>query len=483
MGKRSTTRITQKIADQAKAEKSDEYIWDAQQTGLGLRVRASGRKTWVYRWRVGRGPGRRQIIAQLGVYKDSAMSERVTSVDDARAEARKWRTAVDDGRDPRSDHAHGKTIAQLWPAFLEHKQRREGIAPRTIEGYQLHFNAHISTAKYGIASMPISAVTRKDVIRLQRAVADQGRARAEDRYEKAVAEEKPEEYIAKLESKLPTAGNGAANSVGLTVSSFYSWLVSSGELDHSPCEKLAKLPTAGRDPASILDRDDALEALALISKHATNDGHRDILLLLILTTQRVSDIRERRWDDLVLDSTEIPLPYLRIEHHKSRRRTKAAKLVPLGAEALAILLERYPGSPLTPRRADHGWVVEDDLGDGMVWPMLPSSAWAHRIPKVDAPVFPGDDPTKPLTDVWHPWKEISAHATRKRVRLSDVHGLRHAGASLLLAAGVPKELIQEVLHHAPKSGVTDRYLHATADVYARLGEILAPGLGLRREPK
>lgn len=479
MGKRSQIRITQRIADAAAPiEGSDEYIWDAQQTGLGLRVRASGRKTWVYRWRVGMGPGRQQIIAQLGVYRDSALSERIMPVDNARAEARRWRTAIDEGRDPRSDHAQGKTIAQLWPAFLEHKQKREGVAERTIEGYELHFKTHISHAKYGIAVLPVAGVTRRDVIRMQRAVADQGRARAEARYEAAVAAEKDEEYLDKLEAKLPTAGNGAANSVVLTVSSFFSWLVSSGELDHSPCEKIAKLPTAGRDPASILDRDDALEAIQIIGKHATNDGHRDILLLLILTTQRASDIRERCWEDLVLDS-EIPLPYLQIEKHKSRRRTKAAKLVPLGSEALAILLERYPGSPLIPRRTDAGWEVVNELGDGSTWPLLPCSSWAHLLPKAEGPMFPGDDPAKPLTDVWHPWKDIAAHATRKRVRLSDVHGLRHAGASLLLAAGVPKDLIQEVLHHAPKSGVTDRYLHATADVYARLGELLAPGLARR----
>lgn len=480
MGKRSQTRITQKIADQAKAEKGDEYIWDAQQTGLGLRVRASGRKTWVYRWRVGRGPGRRQIIAQLGVYRDSAMGERVMSVDEARGETRRWRAAVDEGRDPRSDHAHGKTIAQLWPDFLEHKRQREGIAPRTIEGYELHFGTHISHAKYGIASLPIAAVKRRDVIRLQRAVADQGRVRAEERYEAAVAAEKDEEYLDKLESKLPTAGNGAANSVVLTVSSFFTWLVSSGDLEHNPCEKIAKLPTAGRDPDSILDRDDAIEAIEVIREHATNDGHRDILLLLILTAQRCSDIRERHWGDVILDDTSLPLPYLRVEKHKSRRRTKQAKLVPLGSEALVILLERWPGSPLTPQLSDGGWVVEDELGDGTVWPLLPSSAWAHRLPKVEGPVFPGEDPAKPLTDVWHPWKDIAAHAKRKRVRRSDVHGLRHAGASLLLAAGVPKELIQQLLHHSAGSQVTDRYLHATADVYARLGEILAPGLGRRR---
>lgn len=182
-------------------------------------------------------------------------------------------------------------------------------------------------------------------------------------------------------------------------SSFFAWLVGSGELDHNLCEKIARLPTAGRDPAGTLDRDDALHALELIRTHATNDGHRDILLLLILTAQRAADIRDRH-----------------------------------------------------------------------------CTAWAHRLPKADGPVFPGADPSKPLTDVWHPWREIAEKATRKRVRMSDVHGLRHAGASLMLAAGVPMELIQQTLHHSARE-TTQIYLHQTADVYARLEELLAPGLG------
>jgi len=239
------------------------------------------------------------------------------------------------------------------------------------------------------------------------------------------------------------------------------------------CEKLPSLPTSGRDPESILDREDALEAMALIREHAHNDGHRDILLLLILTAQRKSDIRLRRWEDLILDHPDVTIPHLRCESHKSRRRTKAAKLIALSPPALAILIARWPGSTIRLEHDSDGdaWVARDPTRS---WPMSPTSVWAAQLPHAEGPIFPGTAPSKPLTDVWHAWREIAKKATRKRVKASDVHGLRHAASSLMLAAGVPRELIQKALHHSPSLGrsVTDRYLHETYDVYQRLWDAL-----------
>lgn len=469
MGKRSETRITQRIADNATAgDRGDATIWDAQQTGLGLRVLATGRKTWVYRWRPAR---RQQACVVIGVYRDSALSEIVMSVAEARVKARAWRAEIDAGRDPRAaSQSAGQTLAEVWPAYLEHKARREGLSPKTLEVYAKHWAAHLSHPRYGLASMPVAEITRRDVIRLQRAIADQGRVKAEARYEAAVAEAREAEYLDKLERRLSTAGNGIANKVVLTVGSVCSWLVASGELDRSPCERIAKLPTAGRDVEAILDREDATHAIALIREHAASDALRDILLTLILTIQRLGDIRDLDWSEVVLGDAELALPYLRIEHHKSRRRTRAAKVVPLGPEVVALLLARWPGSTLRPERTTAGLEVVAE--DGERWPILPSVAWASRLPAASGPVYPSPaDPGRPYQDVYHGWRAIAAKASRPRVRKSDVHGLRHAGASLLQAAGVSRDVIQQALHHSSPA-ITGRYLHATADVFAALGDLL-----------
>ena len=281
--------------------------------------------------------------------------------------------------------------------------------------------------------------------------------------------------MARLERTLDRAGNGAANKAVSTLSTFYKWLVQGGEIDDNPCRGVASLPQAGRDTAKTLDLADATEAIELIRAYEGNDGHRDALLLLIYTLQRSGDILPRRWEDVVLDDdSRGKLPYLVVDRHKSFRRTGKAKYIPLVPEAMAVLLERWPGGQLKPRRAGEGWEVVDER-DGATWPMLPTSAWATRLPEASGPVFPGATPSRPLTDIYHPWRDnIAVSATRQRVREADVHGLRHAGASLLKAAGVPTELIQQVLHHASPS-TTEIYTHTTADALLRLASILAGG--------
>lgn len=465
MGRIARVRITKKVADR-KATSPDEYIWDAQQVGLGLRVLGSGRRTWVYRYRL----GRRQTIAKLGTYKHGHASDVDMPIARAREVARAWRASLDKGLDPRQAMQRtGDTVADYWGAFVEHKRDHENLSPTTLRGYDSLWTAHISNPKYGISTLAARAVSRRDVIRLRKQVAKLGRAKAAARLDAAIQADDGDKIRA-LERRLPTAGNGAANKLVLVISSFFSWLVEEEEVEESPCTNIRKLPTAGRDGDNVLHRDDALEAIDLIRQHARNPGHRDILLLLIFTAQRSSDIRLRRWDDLVLDDPSVPLPYLRIDRHKSRRRTGAAKKVPLSPQALDIVLRRWPEANASVGRTKKGWQVR--VGRRRV-PLLPISDWAGLLPPASGPMFPGDDPRKPLTDVYHQWKDISANSSRPRVRASDVHGLRHAAATLIMATtDADRELIQRVLDHAPGADVTDRYLHDTYDVMVRLGDIL-----------
>ncbi|NJK32134.1 MAG: tyrosine-type recombinase/integrase [Deltaproteobacteria bacterium] len=473
MGDRSV-RITERIASSARAEREYTYVWDAQQPGLGLRVRSTGRKLWVMRWSL----GRRQVIKTIGVYKETELGEVVMAVADARRVAREMRVTVDRGEDPSPEAGRrpaGKTIAARFPEFIEHKRKREGLTERTLEGYQAHFDLHLSSRRYGVADLPVTALTKREIVALQRGVADGARERAAKRLEAARASGAMEK-VAKLERKLPYAGNGAANKVVLTLSSFCAWLVASGELEINPCDGVGSLPTAGRDEESVLTRADAVEALQLIREHAPNHSFRDALLLVALTAQRDSDIRERRWEDVVLTDPEVSIPYLRVDKHKSLRRTKRAKLVPLAPEALTVLLERWPSSTLRARCERDEWVVVDEATEER-WPIYPSSAWADQLPRAQGFIFPSRVKGKPIWGLWHAWEAVREHSQRKRVRASDVHGLRHAGASLMRAMGMSKEEIKDALAHS-HAATTEIYLHRTPDFYTELARQLRTGLGL-----
>jgi len=220
------------MANSVSPSNTSRVIWDIQMVGLGLRVYPSGRKSWVFRYRL----GRRQRLVSVGVFKTAPCADIRMPLNKAREVGRRWRMVLDEGKDPRVElQRRGDSIEEHWTAFIDHKETREQLSASTIRGYQSHWRAHITHKKYGISTMPARSVTRRDLIRLQRSVADRGRAAAAERYNAALEAGKEGASVDKMERSLSTAGNGAANSLMRTVSSLFGWLVYSGELDHSPC--------------------------------------------------------------------------------------------------------------------------------------------------------------------------------------------------------------------------------------------------------
>ncbi len=475
MGKRAAQVLTERVVMAANAEAQPfRYLWDDKVRGFGVRIRASGRRVWVFRWRTRQG---RQRIDEIGVYRDSANSVAIMQLSEARRIALDLRVALDKGEEPKQlaeAASPAPTLAEVWPKFLEDKRLLENRAERTLEGYRNNFDLHVASKRYGISELSVKQVTRADVVAFQRSIVEAARARHEETLSRA-RKAGNDVSVAKLERRGPVAGNGGANRTIAMLSSFYTWLIASGLADANPCDNVPTLPTAGRDAELVLTRADALEAIALIRKHASSDSLRDALLVLILTAQRDSDIREREWSDFVVDDDDVAMPFLRIGKHKSMRRTKQAKLVPLVPEAVAILLARHPGaSGLRAVQREGVWVLERGKKR---WPMYPSTGWAPELAAAAGPIFPGKDPGQPLSGLWHGWIECREHAKSKRVRMSDVHNLRHAGASLMRAAGISSEVIKDALGHGAQS-TTAGYLHQTRDFFEQLGRAFGAGLGL-----
>ena len=49
------TRITKRVVDQTVAADGEHFVWDADLVGFGLRVRPSGAKSYVVKYRAGTG--------------------------------------------------------------------------------------------------------------------------------------------------------------------------------------------------------------------------------------------------------------------------------------------------------------------------------------------------------------------------------------------------------------------------------------------
>jgi Arm DNA-binding domain len=104
-------------------------LWDARARGLCLRVFASGRATWTFRYRPKNGGARRRI--RLGDYPTVGLAE-------ARRRADRHRGAVADGADPQSAllRAQGKapTLASLIDRYLAEEVASKK-KPRTLALY------------------------------------------------------------------------------------------------------------------------------------------------------------------------------------------------------------------------------------------------------------------------------------------------------------------------------------------------------------
>ena len=105
----STEKLTKRVVDGIVPSERDQFIWDSEVSGFGLRVRAGGSKTFIAQYRVGggrAGTSRRFTVGRYGVL----------TVDEARAEAKRILGAVAQGQDPsgaRQAKRREMTVADL----------------------------------------------------------------------------------------------------------------------------------------------------------------------------------------------------------------------------------------------------------------------------------------------------------------------------------------------------------------------------------
>jgi len=106
-------RLTKRAVDAAKVTGKDYFLWDDEMPGFGLRILASGRKSYVVQYKIGGrgGETRRKSIGLHGVL----------TAEEARTEAKKWLADRAKGKDPIAEHTANRkaeTVEQLCRAYL-----------------------------------------------------------------------------------------------------------------------------------------------------------------------------------------------------------------------------------------------------------------------------------------------------------------------------------------------------------------------------
>lgn len=256
-------RLTIRFIDSIKPPKTGrvEY-WDAGTPGFGLRVGASGRKSWVVMYRV-RGD-KRLRRATLGTYPSITLA-------DARDFARADFHAAANGRDPaeeRKADREADTFGELANQYLEkyakkHKRswfKDEQALNRDLLPRFRHRKA--------------ASIRRREVIALLEEIADRG------------------------------APVGANRTLEI-MRRIYNWGIEREIIDMNPCQRIKKIGVERRRERVL--NDDEIRAVWAAFEQETPRMCAHFKLRL-LTLQRGGEISRMRWNDLDLSSGWWTIP-------------------------------------------------------------------------------------------------------------------------------------------------------------------------------
>jgi len=171
--------------------KVDVLHFDDAIPGLALRLRAGGKKSWVFQYRV----GTKQRRLSLG-------SATALHAHEARKRAALLHAEVKLGRDPVGDKTAAKaraneTFGAVLPLFLA--RQKERLRPRAFVEVERHLNVHGRRLHH----LPLAGITRRDVASVLTAV------------------------VVRL-------SGASANRVRTSLLSFFGWSIREGLLDSNP---------------------------------------------------------------------------------------------------------------------------------------------------------------------------------------------------------------------------------------------------------
>lgn len=391
-------KLTKRFVDAARASKNgaDEVFWDEAVTGFGLRVKASGAKSWLVQYRNAHGVSRRLTLGRAGVM----------TPDQARKEAKQKLAAVDRGQDPADESAQArkaKTVSQLCDEYLKVEANR--IKPSTLAMDRSRIEAHVKPL---IGSRPVASLKPADLERFLQDVLKGKTAK------KPKAGKRPR-------GGLTAGGPGVASRTLGMLGTILQRAVRDGLLPSNPARGIKRPKDQPKAPPFSFDRvkqiGDAMRAIEAeeggaltVAKPGMLTGLRAVRCL-ILTGCRRSEILTLQWGDVDLAGRCFRLS-----------DTKTGKQVrPVGRTALEYLASFMPENA---KKGDY--------------------------------VFPGASKAGHFVGLPKSWARIAAAAEIDDV---SIHGLRHWFASAAAEMNYSDLVIGGLLGHA-KRGITGRYANA-----------------------
>ncbi len=407
-------KITKRVVDAAEADPDgkDQFIWDAELKGFGLKVTPNGTKSYVLQYRTAEGRSRRYTIGKHGS---------PWTADDARGKASTLLRGLDAGIDPLETKAAAKaalTVKELVELYLrdgpEQKPNKKESAWNTDRSL---FNRHILPL---LGHRVIKTLAPADIAKFQAEVAA-GKT--------AVVEKTKKQGKAVV-----TGGKGAAARSLSVLAATLNFGVKNQYITNNPA--IGVVPFATKKMQRFLT-DGEVVAIAdgmatMIAAGRLSEVMANAIRLLALTGARKSDVRKLKWEFI-----DWQRSLLRFPDGKTGDRE-----VKIGARALGFLgdLARHPTSEY----------------------VLPSPK------KADAPILG-------IQKAWEKLRKFSTELAKERAREAGepenrapnvmsvrIHDLRHTFASFAASDGQSLLIIAKLLGHTQLK-TTQIYAHLHDD--------------------
>jgi integrase len=295
-------KLTKRVVEAAEPAASDQYLWDAEVKGFGLKVTPASRKVFVFQYRMG-GRGVKTERCTIGEFRSPY------TVDGARSEAVRLLAEVKAGRNPaeakrverRSEPNRARLFGELAAEFVERHAK-----PNTRDWRKTEYLLRRDVLPFW-STRPVRGITRQDVIELIDRVADRG---------------------ARIH----------ANRVLAAVRVLFNWALSRGVIEASPVAGV-KAPGAEMVRERVLSEDELREVWR--AADATPYPFGPFFKLLILTAQRRDEVAGMRWSEIDGARALWTIPGERVKNGRAHQ-------VPLTAPAIDILgsIPRVDGSDL-----------------------------------------------------------------------------------------------------------------------------------------
>lgn len=262
----------------------ERIVWDAEVRGFGIRLRASGSRTWVIRPPRAGGASKLHTLGSADTI-DLATARRAAQ--EKLAEAALGGDPTKAKREARAQAA--LTFGSLVGGYIADKESK-GRRPSTIGNMRNHLNNHWGP----LHSRPLNAITRAEIAVRHRELSSE-------------------------------CGPHAADRARSILSTFFSWAMAEGMAESNPVANTNTATVPTRRERVLSDGE-----LSAVWRACRDDDFGRIVRLLILTGQRRNEVAGMHWEEIDLPAALWTLPPERAKNHRPHE-------IPLSPLAVSIL--------------------------------------------------------------------------------------------------------------------------------------------------